>query len=395
MEERLRAVELFAGIGGFRLAAERYGVETVWANDVCPEACKVYRDRFGDKEIVEGDVWKFLNEVPAHDLLTAGFPCQPFSSAGKKQGTRDPRGSLFEVIIEVLKARQPRYFVLENVKRLLSMEKGSHFATILDALNELDYKVEWRLLNAMHLGLPQNRQRVIIIGAHRLKNGVGKGNGPLIRLASSNDLQAVLEKHYPVFFDSSRWLPIEKHKTRFPSWGISEDGRFLAFDLDNFSESLPPVKLSSVLELHVDAQFDFTENTIERLKSSVSTNRFVEGVQILYNQNGGARMGYTVFGTEGLAPTLTATPSRHYERYKIGNRYRRLTNVEYARIQGFPDGHCDSVSVYNQYGLYGNAVPPPLVAWVLGKIMKDMRLSLHNERKGQLSLWRTSKSFSN
>lgn len=79
-------------------------------------------------------------------------------------------------------------------------------------------------------------------------------------------------------------------------------------------------------------------------------------------------MGYTVFGINGVAPTLTATPSRHYERYKIGKRYRRLTNVEYARLQGFKDNHCRTASVYSQYALYGNAVPPPMVEWVLSRL---------------------------
>jgi DNA (cytosine-5)-methyltransferase 1 len=79
-------------------------------------------------------------------------------------------------------------------------------------------------------------------------------------------------------------------------------------------------------------------------------------------------MGYTIFGTNGVAPTLTSTTSRHYERYRIGDRYRRLTNVEYARIQGFPDDHCRAVSVYDQYALFGNAVPPPLAGWVMDRL---------------------------
>ena len=78
-------------------------------------------------------------------------------------------------------------------------------------------------------------------------------------------------------------------------------------------------------------------------------------------------MGYTIFGVNGVAPTLTSTASRHYERYKIGNRYRRLTNVEYARIQGFPDDHCRAASIYSQYELFGNAVPPPLAEWAMEK----------------------------
>ena len=84
-------------------------------------------------------------------------------------------------------------------------------------------------------------------------------------------------------------------------------------------------------------------------------------------------MGYTVFGTGGLAPTLTSTASRHYERYRVGERYRRLTNVEYARIQGFPDEHCRAVSVYSQYALFGAAVPPPMAEWVLMRATSEPR----------------------
>ena len=97
-------------------------------------------------------------------------------------------------------------------------------------------------------------------------------------------------------------------------------------------------------------------------------------------------MGYTVFGIDGIAPTLTAATSRHYERYKVGDQYRRLTNVEYARLQGFPDDHCSAVSVYNQYALYGNAVPPVLAGWVLDKILENRVTSLENVKEQQLHL---------
>jgi DNA (cytosine-5)-methyltransferase 1 len=80
-------------------------------------------------------------------------------------------------------------------------------------------------------------------------------------------------------------------------------------------------------------------------------------------------MGYTVFGINGVAPTLTSSQSRHYERYQIGSRYRRLTNIEYARIQGFPDHHCDVISPYNQYALFGNAVPPQMASWAVRRTL--------------------------
>jgi DNA (cytosine-5)-methyltransferase 1 len=146
------------------------------------------------------------------------------------------------------------------------------------------------------------------------------------------------------------------------------EGRFFACDARRFIAAKPPVGLESVLQRDVDGRFDFTTATRQWVHKNRAVERFVEGVQILSNQKGGARMGYTIFGVEGVAPTLTATTSRHYERYKIGNSYRRLTNVEYARIQGFPDDHCQAVSIYDQYALYGNAVPPAMARWVLQQL---------------------------
>ncbi len=357
----MKTVELFAGIGGFRLAADRLKFETSWTNDHCPKACRVYRDRFGEDSIHEGDVTKSLGCVPPHDLLTAGFPCQPFSSAGKKKGIKDPRGTLFSVVVEVLRTHQPNFFILENVKRLLTMEKGTHFATILASLAELNYRIEWRLLNAADFGLPQNRQRVFIVGV-RVDDECNATES--IRLASSKDLntRAIRES---LIHSRESWREIGLHGNRFPNWGLAGAGRFCGADLCAFSDATPCGTLRSILQDDVPPEFDFTESTIERLKASKQVKRFVQGVEILSNQGGGARMGYTVFGVKGLAPTLTSTASRHYERYKIGSRYRRLTNIEYARLQGFPDDHCSAVSVYDQYALYGNAVPSPMATWVM------------------------------
>lgn len=358
-------VELFAGIGGFRLAADECGFRTVWANDMNPKSCAVYRDCFGDAELREGDIRSLWEQIPPHDLLTAGFPCQPFSSAGKKKGLRDPRGHLFQVILDVLDQHRPPYFILENVKRLLSMEKGAHFATILAALTKLGYQVEWRLLNASHFGLPQNRQRVFMLGT--------RCDQLEIRLASKAELREVLQQQFYALTDCTQWMRIENHRQKFPFWGIARSGQFFAENLARFCNPQPIKPLSTMLQLDAGQKFDYTESTLERIKESVFVNRFVDGVQILYNQAGGARMGYTVFGVEGIAPTLTATTSRHYERYFINDKYRRLTNIEYARLQGFPDNHCQAVSVYHQYALYGNAVPPPMASWVMG-VVRRVRL---------------------
>lgn len=369
--KQLTAIELFAGIGGFRLATEALGIRTVWANDIHPGACEVYRDRFGRDSIVEGDIWRHLNDFPAHGVLTGGFPCQPFSSAGKKQGISDYRGTLFQAIVDVLKRTQPEYFVLENVKRLLEMEQGWHFATILNSLSELNYRIEWRLLNGTHFGLAQNRQRVFITGV-RVDLAPQETNstfdGP-VRLASEADLSFLTPKQRAQLLSPDEWRPLEKHGSAFPTWGVCFDRHFFGADLNDFSEKNPPVLLTEILENVVDSKFDFTETTLTWLHKNRAVNRLVDGVEILSNQAGGARMGYTIFGVNGVAPTLTATTSRHYERYKVGELYRRLTNIEYARLQGFPEDHCRVASVYDQYQLFGNAVPPVMARWAIGKVL--------------------------
>jgi DNA (cytosine-5)-methyltransferase 1 len=188
-----------------------------------------------------------------------------------------------------------------------------------------------------------------------------------IKLASVSDLGA-LGRSKQNLLDTASWRSIHKHRRKFDNWGIAFKGSFFSCDLSGFSLKTEKVVLADVLESRVSDDFDFTESTLDWIANNTEVNRFVHGVEILSNQKGGARMGYTIFGVNGIAPTLTSTTSRHYERYKIGDRYRRLTNVEYARIQGFPDDHCAKLSVYDQYALYGNAVPPPMAQWVLKRL---------------------------
>jgi DNA (cytosine-5)-methyltransferase 1 len=362
----LTGVELFCGIGGFRVAAEGLGIKTIWANDLDQQACDVYSARFGADGVVQGDIAELVDSVPPHDVLTAGFPCQPFSAAGKKLGVKDPRGTLFQSIVDVLERRAPKYFTLENVKRILTMERGVHFATVLAALSRLPYFLEWRVLNAKHFGLAQNRERVVIVG-HRIDGESPRSTA--VRLLTATDARQLPRPLIRLLDAPNAWPAIEDHALKFPNWGLAVNGKFLAGEIELFSDGAPEVTLRDVLLRNPPPEYDLTESTLARLGENEPVERFVQGVEILSNQAGGARMGYTIFGIEGLAPTLTASTSRHYERYKIGDRYRRLTPVEYARLQGFSDDHCASRRGYDQYSLYGNAVPPPLVQWAMQRLL--------------------------
>ena len=364
---KLRAVELFAGIGGFRIASDNIGIQTVWANDINKKAVAVYRSRYGDNSVVLGDINDLIDVVPEHDILTGGFPCQPFSRAGKKMGIDDYRGTLFESIVKILEARHPQYFFLENVNSLLFLDNGRHFRTILFALSELGYKIEWRVFNAVAFGLPQQRLRVLITGCRNV-------DANETFLVTQAELATLSENCCAKISDSRNWREIVSSRGKFPQWGMALNSKFTAFDFAPPQGIKSERKLKDILQREVATEFDFTENTLKRIEQSEFIDKFYNGVHILYNQGHGARMGYTIFGTDGVAPTLTASASRHYERYEIDGRYRRLTNIEYARLQGFPDDYCNAVSVYDQYKLYGNAVPPLIVEYVMRRVLENRRI---------------------
>lgn len=156
-------VDLFAGIGGFHSAAASLGGDCVFASEIDLEAQKAYIENYGI--IPFGDVTK-INEkdIPLHDILFAGFPCQPFSIIGNKLGFDDIRGTLFFEIVRILKERKPSAFVLENVKQLASHDKGKTLSVILQNLERIGYKTSWKILNALDYGVPQKRERTIIVG---------------------------------------------------------------------------------------------------------------------------------------------------------------------------------------------------------------------------------------
>lgn len=160
---KLRYIDLFCGIGGFRIAADSLGWQCVFSSDIDEEARKAYQANFD--ELPHGDITKINAEIiPDHDVLLAGFPCQPFSIIGDKKGFEDTRGTLFFEIARILEIKQPTIFVLENVKQLISNNSGKTFKRMLEVLRNLNYSVEYRVLNALNFGLPQKRERVIVVG---------------------------------------------------------------------------------------------------------------------------------------------------------------------------------------------------------------------------------------
>lgn len=163
MNKIYRTIDLFAGIGGIRLGFEACGCKNVFSSEWDKYAQKMYEVNFHEKPF--GDINEISPEdIPDHDILLAGFPCQPFSIAGRGLGFVDTRGTLFFNIEAILKAKQPEAFLLENVKRLTTHDNGKTFSVILGRLHSLGYVVYYKVLNSLEFGVPQRRERIYIVG---------------------------------------------------------------------------------------------------------------------------------------------------------------------------------------------------------------------------------------
>jgi len=329
----IRFVDLFSGIGGFRLGLERASEEykCVWSCDWDKYANRVYRFHFGEENHHAGDVRQVdANSIPDHDVLCAGFPCQAFSVAGKRKGFEDTRGTLFFEIARIAEAKRPPLLLLENVKGLLSCQGGYAFARILQTLDELGYWVEWQVLNSKHFGVPQNRERVFIVGHLR-----GAGGREVFPIGASQEMDS--EKHK----EGEAVSATLKAKLRNPS--VTWHDTYVASTVD-----------SSYYKGHDHKR------------------------QLVCVADGGR--AYRVYDPRGLSPTLPTSCGGLHEPKIIEDfrrvRIRKLTPVECERLQGFPDGWTKhgktkdgktvEISDTQRYRLLGNAVTVNVVEY-LGK----------------------------
>ncbi|MCL2888469.1 MAG: DNA (cytosine-5-)-methyltransferase [Elusimicrobia bacterium] len=216
VKQKIRFIDLFCGIGGFHFAAKKFfdseeiNYECLLSSDIDEFACKSYAANFG--KYPSGDITKIPNnKIPEHDILFAGFPCQAFSIIGLGKGFEDTRGTLFFEIARILAAKKPKAFVLENVKRLVSHDGGKTFKKILTTLKDLGYFVDYKVLNALDYGLPQKRERVIIVGAlHPFDMKWPK------KVASGKKLNDILEKNVAAKYFASKSI-IDKRKAAHTS----------------------------------------------------------------------------------------------------------------------------------------------------------------------------------
>ena len=225
-------IDLFAGIGGFSFAAKRLGGELVFASEIDRFASEAFEAIHGTTP--SGDITKIdAEDVPDHDLILGGFPCQAFSVAGRRRGLEDARGTLFFDIARIAEAKQPKAMVLENVKGLINHDKGRTFELMLTMLNEIGYVVDFEVLNSKYFGVPQNRERVFII-------------------AVRSDL-----------IDTEPWEP--KGSTLVPKAKRRLADKLDIFNVEGTTESGEAKKLRDVLEPEVDESFYLSEDKTAKL----------------------------------------------------------------------------------------------------------------------------------
>ncbi|MET4090592.1 DNA (cytosine-5-)-methyltransferase [Bradyrhizobium sp. S3.5.5] len=327
-----RFIDLFAGIGGLRKGFEHIGGRCVFTSEWDPNSQKTYANNFPDNHKIEGDVREFSKNpdlIPDHDVLLAGFPCQPFSIAGvsKKNALGRPhgfmcdtQGTLFFDTAQIIKHHQPKAFVLENVKNLKSHDGGKTFATIINVLeNELGYHVQSRVISS-EPWVPQKRQRIFIVG----------------------------------FRDETKF---DFDKVRLPP---PENGP----------------KLGDILEKEVDAKYTLTEHLWKYLKDYKAKHNAA-----------GNGFGYSLFGPSDVARTLSQRYYKDGSEILIaqpGNRPRRLTPLECARLMGFDRPGkpfiLKDVSDTQLYRQFGNAVVVPVVEFVADAIKPHLVEALKEEK---------------
>lgn len=307
----MKVVSLFSGAGGLDLGLKQAGLDIIWANDLYADAVETYKKNIGDHIILE-DISKISSEdIPECDVIVGGFPCQGFSQANMKRKADDPRNKLYLEMIRIISDKKPKYFIAENVRGILSLDKGKVIDQIVSDFNELNYNVSYSLLNCADYGVPQKRMRVIILG---------------IRKDIPNDL---------VF-------PPEKTHSEKPDILLS-----------------PWFTVGEALAHYPDPDIDH----------NVSNHEY-SNFKLKFN----GHLGHRVIDPKQPSPTITGRGDEkggvvvlHHP-----NNRRRMTVRETAAVQSFPDTFIFMGTKTSAYRQIANAVPPKL-GYVLGKMLLKNR----------------------
>ena len=433
---KVRFIDLFAGIGGIRCgfeqAAETSGINTecVFTSEIKPHAIEILKQNYPGEKI-HGDITKIPTaEIPDFDFLFGGFPCQSFSAAGKRLGFMDTRGTLFFDIERILKDKQPFGFILENVEGLINHDKidnkqkiGRTLKTILDRLSELGYFVEWKLLNSNHFGLAQERKRVYIVGTKISKPSLDNFPKEEVHLTSilekgkptiDTKFTELLLSHYSI--DELYGKSIKDKRggnNNIHSWDIELKGKVTA-DQKNLLNKLfkerrkkqwakeygidwmdgMPLTLEQIssffkcdnLKTLLDDLVTKGYLKKEHPKSLITTTDLLGESKTFRQQDPKLPLGYNIVSGKlsfeinkilcpnGIAPTLVAMDMKKI--FVVDNgKLRTLTLREGLRLFGFPEKYKFEINFDSGFDLLGNTVAVPVINAVSDRILEIWKKS--------------------
>lgn len=334
MLESIRYAEFCTGVGGFRLGIEASGIkaESVYTNEIDINCEKTYKKNFGvgfdSKDIFEINP----SDLPDFDMICAGFPCQPFSVAGKELGFKDSRGTVFFSLLSVIKEKKPQIIFLENVPNLLRHDKGRTFRVITKNLADVGYTISSAILDSAYFGIPQSRSRIYIIGLKKEVYG-----DCLVHFTEKKTGKTALR---PFIISGDYSIPITKR------WDEYIDYYLGIKTIDEMSFEVPK-----------------TRKALERVAANCNLNDCVFQVR---------SSGVRALSLDNPLPTLTVLNSGGGAHIPILSKERRHLSInEMKRIMGFPDDFdFTEVSRTDAAKQLANAVCPPVIASIFGDIMK-------------------------
>lgn len=349
----MRIVSLFSGIGGFELGIRnsKLNGEVVFSSEIDKYATASYLSNFDDNNL-QGDITKISEkDIPDHDLLVAGFPCQAFSIAGMQKGFADTRGTLFFDVARILKEKQPPYFLLENVKNLVAHDGGKTFMKIIQILNEVGYTIDFTIINSQEAGLPQNRERTYIVGI------LGGKESEKVTDTRSKKIDALKKTFEYKGFDF------------FSTLVFNNPQLYIKDIIENNQEERYMITNDEVKKFLVENQFEEDGKCVDKIVKLFDLPRDV------WNDLERQRRVYSV---NGVSPTILARSdtTKIYIQDENGAYIRKFTPRENFRLQGFDDEFIDNimntVSMTQQYKEAGNAVSPPVITGIINHFMKFM-----------------------
>ncbi|OGH12115.1 MAG: DNA (cytosine-5-)-methyltransferase, partial [Candidatus Levybacteria bacterium RIFCSPHIGHO2_01_FULL_40_10] len=409
---------------GMEQACEELGLsaKSILSSEIDKKACETYEMNFG--EYPNGDIHE-ITKIPKYDFLLAGFPCQPFSYAGKQRGFGDTRGTLFYEIERLLKENKPRAFLLENVRGFTTHDGGRTFKTIIKALEDLGYGVNYLLLNSSNFGVPQNRVRIYMLGL--------LGKKPVMTLTSNKG--ASNSHKFKTFYSQSHLFTNDTYKVLRDILEETVDDKYIC--TESFIQKLKKIKGESLNNLsgvrlidyrngksihswelglrgyctndeiellnvliknrrkkifgtHQDGKrlsieqmkTFYKKDNLEKVITSLVEKGYLKGVDGKYNPVAG-NMSFEVFkflDPDSISITLVSSDA-HKLGVVVNNIPRRITPREAARIQGYPDTfkiHPNDSEAYRQFG---NAVAVPVIKAVLLDFIKNNLIDISSEDK--------------